>query len=322
MIYQPCNSLTVVGLHSLSPDIANEGLWFKYLYWAILVSFLISLPRQRLVFIGDDRPQFVLECRLLGLVFHKEVFWRSYPFKMQPISSLPPILLAITAFPWLSIAQRAPSPGDIPLITINEVSTSGSGCPSGSVSVSISSDRTIVTLGFDEFQLGIGQGFRREDAEMNCNILLNVHYPSGYSYSVLETTYHGFAMLDEGVVGNLETEYTFADDQGRGLVGSVGGLLSGLLGGVLGSVTGLLSVVTNSVLTGGGALSDGETFTVTDTIPIREQVSAPCGGQNANLLVRTHISLEAARGGSGVLSDEDATFALTQQVHVGWERCR
>lgn len=205
-------------------------------------------------------------------------------------------------------------------ITINTVSTSGSGCPRSAVSVSISPDRTVVTLGFDSFHVGIGQSFSISDREKECNIHLNLHYPAGYSYAVIETTYHGFAQMDEGVEGAFETEYVFADEKGKGLVG---GLLGGLIGGLLGAVGDLLGVVTRVVIPGGGLFADGDSFSITEKVPANKKVLAPCDGKDVNLLIRTTISLSASkRDAQGQLVDDDATIDLTQQVRLEWQKCR
>ena len=46
--------------------------------------------------------------------------------------------------------KRQSPPSD--QITITSAMTSGNGCPQGSVSTSLSPDRTVVTFGFDAFQ--------------------------------------------------------------------------------------------------------------------------------------------------------------------------
>ena len=232
---------------------------------------------------------------------------------------LPSILFPLLCFPLSLLAQRPPAEEDIPQITINSVSAEGTGCPSGTVAITIPPDRTIVTLGFDEFQLGVGNGWRSADRQKTCNIHLNVHYPAGYSYAVIETTYHGFAQLDEGVNGVFETEYVFADEEGKGLIG---GLL-GLIGGLLGSVGDLLSIVTTVVITGGGLLADGDSFTVSEKVPIEKVVRSPCEGQNADMLVKMNVGLDVqSSGAQGSLTEDDATIALEQQMHLEWERCR
>jgi hypothetical protein len=184
------------------------------------------------------------------------------------------------------------------LVTINSVRTSGSGCPRRAVSISISSDRTVVTLGFDEFATFIGRGRAAADRSKLCIIDLSLAYPGGYTFAVVEATYHGFAQLDAGVTGRFESEYSFPDNATAA------------------------ATTTRSDLQGGGAMADGQTYTKHDEIPSYQTVKSPCGG-NVNMRVRTRVDLSASRDDAfGSIADEDATFAFTQQVHIGWEPCK
>src|SRR3569833_3436886 len=117
-------------------------------------------------------------------------------------------------------------------ITINRASTSGSGCPRRTVSCDISSDRTIVTLGFDEFQTFIGRGRAAADRDKNCEIHLNLHYPGGYTFAVVDATYHRFAQLDNGVNASLSSTYSF--QTGRAAAGAAGAGRGGGAGGARG----------------------------------------------------------------------------------------
>ena len=183
------------------------------------------------------------------------------------------------------------------LITINRVSTSGTGCPRRTVSTEISADRTLVTLGFDEFATLIGRGRAASDRRKNCDIHLNLKYPGGYTFAVVEATYHGFAQLDQGVTGTFTSDYSF--DSGN-----------------------TSTTRTRADLQGGGSFAGGGIYTKHDQIPVQNTVQSPCGG-NVNMLIRTQIDLTAARDdASGTIADEDATISFTQQVHIGWEACR
>ena len=189
---------------------------------------------------------------------------------------------------------------DVPsadLVTINRASTSGSGCPRRAVSCDISTDRTVVTLGFDEFQTYIGRGRNSADREKNCEIHLNLKYPGGYTFAVVDVTYHGFAQLDNGVSGTFTSEYSFQS----------------------GNTT---TTTSRADLTGGGGFERGQTYTKHDQIPTSRTVKSPCGG-NVNMLIRTRINLSSLNdSASGSTSDDDATIAFTQQVHIGWQTCR
>jgi hypothetical protein len=57
------------------------------------------------------------------------------------------------------------------------------------VSCDISADKTFVTLGFDEFQTYLGRGYAATDRDKNCEIHLNVHYPGGYDFAVVDVTF-------------------------------------------------------------------------------------------------------------------------------------
>lgn len=192
-----------------------------------------------------------------------------------------------------------PSPTEI---TINNVRTGGTGCPRKSVSTDISPDRTVVTLGFDEFQTYRGRGRRREDGDKNCRITLGLHYPGGYTMAVVQTTYHGFAQLDQGVTGTFESGYSFEDEGGRNAVGG-------------------REATVQSSIQGGGSWSRGQVYTKTDTVPASKVVRSPCG-QNVRLTIRTHLSLTGTNDtAEGTLTGDDATISFTQQVNINWQKC-
>ncbi|CAN8098832.1 unnamed protein product [Discula destructiva] len=191
-------------------------------------------------------------------------------------------------------------------VSIGSVSYTGSGCPSGSVSTSLSSDKTVVTLGFDRFQTYIGPGTSLADHSKNCKLLLSLKYPPGYSFTVISSTYHGYAQLDPGVTGTFSSLYFF----------------SSLPTATLSSST--------SVLGGSGsgsAWTDGAVYTKSNSISTPKLVLSPCGllsafGSNAVLNVDNTISLTSSNASaSGQMTDDDATVQTTQQVTLKWITC-
>jgi hypothetical protein len=44
---------------------------------------------------------------------------------------------------------------------------------------------------------------------------LNLKYPGGFQYAVVDATYHGWARLDDGVTGSFITTYYFSQDAGK-----------------------------------------------------------------------------------------------------------
>lgn len=153
--------------------------------------------------------------------------------------------------------QSSGSAGPDPsLITIASASFSGNGCPQGTVSTSISSDKTIITFGFDAFQTYIGPGTstpqssypppsscyvltRRSavaDRSKNCQLHLTLNYPGGFQYAVLDSTYHGYAQMDAGVTSSFLSTYYFSQDASA-------------------------TTTTKTSLTGGGIWAAGQVYT-------------------------------------------------------------
>jgi hypothetical protein len=82
----------------------------------------------------------------------------------------------------------------------------GSGCPSDSVSATISLfDNYIVEAGGET-----GKSFDRK----TCNVAIPVHVPQGRSVSVLAIDYRGFNQLPRGARSQFNVEYFFAGARG------------------------------------------------------------------------------------------------------------
>ncbi|PKS05898.1 hypothetical protein jhhlp_007729 [Lomentospora prolificans] len=215
-----------------------------------------------------------------------------------------PIVINLGGATSIGITADGPNADQIQIIS---VTTSGRGCPAGSVATVISSDRTVVTLGYDDFRAYIGPNPRgrrrgsggrasREEESSTCSIRLKLHYPGGHTVSVVETTFHGFAVLDPGVTGTFESRYGF----GNGAQSSL---------------------VTSTIEGDGGTAMDGEQYTATGSIPDDRRVYAPCG-EEVDLVIQTSINLRSRNAtGSGSLNDDDATIALKQQVNLAFEPC-
>lgn len=205
--------------------------------------------------------------------------------------------------PRLMQVVRAPRLADRAFITIESVATTGTGCPPDTVSTSISPDRTILTLGFSAFQTYAGLG--PSDAVRNCDIRLSLHYPPGYTCSVVEATYHGFAQLSSGVAVQFETEYRFWTPLGATAANDVA----------------LESVKTESEIVGGGVWEDGDVFTQTEEVEDNRQVKSACNkdGETVDLLIS--IIIRMVGDGEGSVADEDATFGFKEDVGLNWEEC-
>ncbi|PGH11127.1 hypothetical protein AJ79_05074 [Helicocarpus griseus UAMH5409] len=188
--------------------------------------------------------------------------------------------------------RQAPNPEEIQII---ETGHSGNGCPQGTVSTLISEDRTVVTFGFDAFQAYIGPNTSPADHSKNCQLHLQLQYPGGFQYSILDATYHGYARLDEGVTGTFFSTYFFSRS----------------------------AADTSSTRTSisGPEWLEGDIYTKSDQVENTAVVWSPCGAEGM-LNINNRIALTSRdREASGALSNDDATVAFTHQLHVAWRTC-
>jgi len=102
------------------------------------------------------------------------------------------------------LAQVGPNPREV---TIRNITHGGSGCPSGTVSSSVSDDAKAFTLFFDNFVASGGRGTTSADSYKVCNLSIDLRFPQGWSYSIVGVDYRGFAQLDAGVTGQQRSEY-------------------------------------------------------------------------------------------------------------------
>lgn len=212
---------------------------------------------------------------------------------MKLFSLLLPALAA--AAPAINNAADTPNPSEIQIIS---ASWSGNGCPANSVTSTLSPDRTAITFGFDAFQTYIGPGIPVQERTKNCAIHLNLKYPGGFQFSLVEATYHGFAILDEGVTGSFLSSYFFSQDPDA------------------------LSV-TRTDLEGGGLWAGGQVYTKQDQVPTASMIYSPCGAEGM-LNINNRISLRTDGknpDASGSITDDDATIAFTQQLNIQWQKC-
>lgn len=213
---------------------------------------------------------------------------------MKYLSLLAPALAA--AAPALNNKMDLPDPGDIQILS---ATWSGNGCPAETVSTSISPDRTVITFGFDAFQTYIGPDVPIQERTKNCAIHLSLQYPGGFQFALLEATYHGFALLEEGITGSFISTYFFSQDADA-------------------------TSVTRTEIEGGGLWAEGQVYTRQDQVPTASVIYSPCGAEGI-LNINNRISLRNAGDNPdafGSITDDDATVAFTQQLNISWQKCQ
>lgn len=102
----------------------------------------------------------------------------------------------------------APQPGTV---TTNNVQPIGTGCPTrDSITPTISDDRLTLILTYSNFTVRDGEPVAAQTALKNCDIVLNITYPSGFRFAIFSVNFKGLAsMRDVGTIGSLAARYSF-----------------------------------------------------------------------------------------------------------------
>ena len=99
-------------------------------------------------------------------------------------------------------------------ISLGQPGYGGTGCPAGSVSVTLSPDAKSLSLLFDQYQVAVGGETGKSFDRKSCNIAIPVHVPQGLSVSVLKIDFRGFNQLPRSATSQFNVEYFFAGTQG------------------------------------------------------------------------------------------------------------
>jgi hypothetical protein len=180
-----------------------------------------------------------------------------------------------------------------PFATIRSLSWAGSGCPAGTVAENLAPDLQAFTLLFDSYVAEIGPGLPLSQARRNCQILVDLQFPQGWSYSVFDVDYRGFANLDLGVSGIQQSNYYF---QGEFL-------------------TSRLQTTLN-----GPRASD---YQIRDSLPLNALVWSPCGAQRA-LIINSSVRVANNSGNPdarGAMSTDSIDGKVTHIYGLQWQRC-
>lgn len=165
----------------------------------------------------------------------------------------------------------------------------GTGCPAGTVSVTLSPDAQSLSLLFDQYQVKAGGTTGRSFDRKSCNVAIPVHIPQGYSVSVLQIDYRGFNFLPAGARSQFNVEYFFAGSQGP-------------------------SFRRNFY----GALNDD--YLINNRIAVRAMVWSACGA-DVNLRTNSSISVNTInnREAMATVDSEDVNAAIIYRLQ--WRRC-
>jgi hypothetical protein len=180
-----------------------------------------------------------------------------------------------------------------PLVTIRSISWAGSGCPAGTVAGNLAPDFTAFTLLFDSYVAEIGPGLPLGLSRRNCQILVDLDFPQGWSYSVFDVDYRGFTNLEPGVSGVQQSAYYF---QGQ------------------------LQTARLQTTLSGPRVGD---YQIRDSLGIDALVWSPCGAQRA-LIINSSVRLVNHSGSSsarGVMTTDSINGTVKHIYSLQWRRC-
>ena len=167
----------------------------------------------------------------------------------------------------------------------------GSGCPQGTVGSLISGPPgglpNTLTLLFDAFEASQGSGVAARLRQVNCNIAINLLVPQGFSFSLFEAEYRGYADLPSGLRGVQTTTYAFQFSNSATFETEIRGPYE-------------------------------DEYERTDEVGTA--VFSPCGG-SVPLNLRTSVALRGNRTSNASMNVEQITNRVTQLYNFRWRRC-
>ena len=121
------------------------------------------------------------------------------------------LLTTLAGLSLTAVSFAGPSPDQV---EITDLAVGGPGCPQGTTDFLITSTTPggpadFFEVVFDSFLVEKGPGVSRTQKRKHCTIAAQVHFPQGYSFSLMEVHYEGWAELPIGSRGILKSEYFF-----------------------------------------------------------------------------------------------------------------
>ena len=196
-----------------------------------------------------------------------------------------------TLFTFTSLSALADSP-DPSEVYINNIVHGGTGCPIDTVAGDISEDGKAFTLLFDEYIVEAGPDIPRRDGRKSCQLTVNLHVPQGWSYSIFEVDYAGYAALDRGTSGEQSSTYYFQGTRGNKVK------LATRLRGYM-----------------------DDDYEISDRLGLSALVWSPCGVNRA-LNIKTALRVKARRGKSALMTLDSIDGEITHVYGFRWRRCR
>lgn len=174
-------------------------------------------------------------------------------------------------------------------ISLGNPGYGGTGCPSGTVSATLSPDGRSLSMLFDQYTVSAGGITGRAFDRKSCNVSIPVFVPNGYSVAVLGVDYRGYNQLPHRASSQFNVEYFFAGGRGPAFRRSFFGTLN-------------------------------QDYYINNQLVAENLVWSPCGADvnlrtNSSLRLNTFNNAEA----SASVDSQDVSAAIV--YHLQFRRC-
>lgn len=90
---------------------------------------------------------------------------------------------------------------------MSEATYSGSGCPDGTVSMTLTDDKSSLSLIFDEFVVQAGETSQKQKETKSCNLIVPIKVPRGFQFAVLNSDQRGFYSVPKKAKAIFESSF-------------------------------------------------------------------------------------------------------------------
>ncbi|GBG66764.1 hypothetical protein CBR_g68750 [Chara braunii] len=194
--------------------------------------------------------------------------------------------LLLLALMQSAIHGHAPSP-DPGTVKIETFSYAGDGCPPCSAEGAVSDDGPALTVMFSQYTASTDAG--SSGLRKACMVTAVLSYPLGFRFHLVDVTMRGYAKMDAGVTGTIQTSYH----------------ISGVSG-----TTRAKRVIT-------GAFDDNFEFTDSFAAAVYSECNTV---RNLNLVSEVRVN-PGNPPASGLLTMDSQDLRLTQVFALAWESC-
>lgn len=128
------------------------------------------------------------------------------------------ILLCLSAFASANLSSRQEPldsgiSADPPAgINITQVTNSGNGCPRNTLTITTNPEQTIFFSKLNAFETSLGPNISPTEKTKNCAFHVSITYPAGWQFMLVQSTFFGWARVDQGVGGHFYTQYFVASN--------------------------------------------------------------------------------------------------------------